>query len=314
MFCHHSSAAQFVMILMACVGAHSLASADDDAVPDDVTIHYSLAYSDISTACRLDLAVPKTPAAAPRPAIIVIHGGGWLEGGRSSFSHPMNRPPGNIIDLAHLGFIAAAIDYRLSGEATYPAALDDCRCAVRWLRAHGAEYGIDANRIGAWGNSAGGHLALMLGLAPESTPLPDDAPCREHSSRVQAVVSDSGPIDLVHQFHHQQVHTAIERFLGGPPNDTRVAAYREASPSSYVTCDAPPLLLIYGAADEQVGVETSDRFVRELQQAGMKDLTYLRLGTAGHCPHSLLRVPWVGQAVDAFWQRTLPMPRSDAGP
>jgi acetyl esterase/lipase len=249
--------------------------------------------------------MPKAPATAPRPAIVVIHGGGWLEGSRSSFSYPPKQPPGNIFDLAHLGFVAVTIDYRLSGEATYPAGLDDCRCAVRWLRAHSADYGVDPNRIGAWGNSAGGHLALMLGLAPEP-PLPESAPFREQSSRVQAVVSDSGPIDLEHGFHHHQVHTAIERFLGGPPDEKRLAAYREASPSSYVSADAPPLLLIYGAADGQVGVETSDLLVSRLQQAGVKDLTYLRLGTYGHCPHSLLRVPWVAQAVDAFWLRTLP--------
>lgn len=205
----------------------------------------------------------------------------------------------------HAGFVAATIDYRLSSEAVYPAALDDCRCAVRWLRAHSTEFGIDPQRIGAWGNSAGGHLALMLALADEPDRLPDDAPYREQSSRVQAVVSDSGPIDLVHQFHHKQVHMVVERFLGGPPDADRLAAYRSASPSNYTQATSPPLLLIYGAADEQVGVETADRFVCDLRQAGMQDVTYLRLGTAGHCPHSLLRVPWVDTAVSAFWDRTL---------
>jgi acetyl esterase/lipase len=277
----------------------------EDAHPDKVVIRRNLSYREgDSPSWRLDLALPGTQTGGLRPAIVVIHGGGWLEGSRTSFSTVANRPPGNILDLAQRGFVAATIDYRLSGEATYPAALDDCRCAVRWLRAHSAEYGIDPERIGAWGNSAGGHLSLMLGLAAEPA-LSEGAPFREHSSRVQAVVSDSGPIDLVHQFHHQQVHTAIERFLGGPPDEGRLTAYRAASPSSYVKADVPPLLLIYGAADAQVGVETADRLVVDLAQAGHSDVSYLRLAATGHCPHSLLRLPSVDAAVHEFWLRTL---------
>ena len=104
----------------------------------------------------------------PRPAIVVIHGGGWLEGDKSSFSTPKNRPPGNIIDFAKLGFVAATINYRLSKEAPFPAALHDCKCAVRWLRANAEKYQIDRDSIGAWGNSAGGHLALMLGMVDKN--------------------------------------------------------------------------------------------------------------------------------------------------
>jgi dipeptidyl aminopeptidase/acylaminoacyl peptidase len=122
---------------------------------------------------------------------------------------------------------------------------------------------------------------------------------------VQCAVSDSGPIDLIHQFHHHQVHTVIEKFLGGPPAGPLLDAYKQASPSSYVNGATPPLLLIYGAEDEQVGVETADRFVEELRTVGAKDVSYLRLGTERHCPHSLLRVPWVAPAVNEFFIRTL---------
>jgi len=272
---------------------------------EDVEVKSGLQYRERVASCVLDIALPTEGAAAVRPAIVVIHGGGWVEGSRSSFSTRENPPPGNIFDWAKLGFVVATIDYRMSREATYPAALHDCRCAVRWLRAHHQEFKIDPQRIGAWGNSAGGHLALMLALTDDSVAPEPDAPYADQSSRVQCAVSDSGPIDLVHQFQHQQVHTVIEMFLGGPPEGERAALYRQASPGSYAAGDVPPLLLIYGAEDEQVGVETADRFVEELRTAGAKDVSYLRLGRGRHCPHSLLRVPWIVPAVDAFFVRTL---------
>lgn len=272
---------------------------------DEVEVKHGLQYREGAASCVLDLAVPRAASDAPRPAIVVIHGGGWIEGSRSSFSTRQNPPPGNIFDFAKLGFVVATIDYRMSREAVYPAALHDCRCAVRWLRSHRDEFHIDPDRIGAWGNSAGGHLVLMLALTDETVAPEPDGPYSDQSSRVQCAVSDSGPIDLVHQFHHHQVHTVIEMFLGGPPEGERLASYEQASPGSYVAGDAPPLLLIYGADDEQVGVETSDRFVEELRTAGAKDITYLRLGTGKHCPHSLLRVPWVAPAVNEFFVRTL---------
>jgi alpha/beta hydrolase fold len=98
--------------------------------------------------CTLDLAFPKTVPSKPRPAIVVIHGGGWYEGDKSCFVTPKNRMPGNIRDFAAMGFVAAAVNYRLSGDDEHPAALHDCRCAIRWLRAHAKEYHIDPHRIG----------------------------------------------------------------------------------------------------------------------------------------------------------------------
>jgi acetyl esterase/lipase len=240
-----------------------------------------------------------------RPAIVVIHGGGWLEGDKSSFSTPKNRPPGNIIDFARRGFVAVTINYRLSKEAPFPAALHDCQCAVRWLRANTKKYQIDPDRIGAWGNSAGGHLAMMLGMVDARSKLIGERPYAEQSSAVQAVVSDSGPIDLLYGHQHNQVRSAIEQFLGGEPNEMRAADYQLASPINHISKQTPPLLLIYGVADTQVGVETADRFVLALRAAGLKDVSYLRLGEVDHCPHSLIKVPWVDPAVNDFFARTL---------
>ena len=122
---------------------------------------------------------------------------------------------------------------------------------------------------------------------------------------MQAVVSDSGPIDLLHQYEHKQISSAIEQFLGGPPMGSRSKAYELASPINHISAQTPPLMLIYGEADSQVGVETADRFVDALRRAGVKDVSYHRLGAADHCPHSLVRVPWLVPAVNEFFVRTL---------
>jgi acetyl esterase/lipase len=282
------------------------AAPDDDPVPDDILIQYNVRYREGTVKnWTLDLALPKRSQEKPRPAIVVIHGGGWLEGDKSSFSTPKNRPPGNIIDFARIGFVAATINYRLSKEAPFPAALADCQCAVRFLRAHARDYNLDPDRIGAWGNSAGGHLALMLGMIDLGVKLEEGAPYAEQSAVVQSVVSDSGPIDLAYQYEHDQVRSAIGLFLGGPPEGARLADYRLASPSNHIAAKTPPLMLIYGGADTQVGVETADRFVMQLEHAGLKDVSYLRLGKVDHCPHSLIRVPWLLPAVNEFFLRTL---------
>jgi acetyl esterase/lipase len=281
-------------------------AADDERISDEIVVLYNLEYREgASASWKLDLAMPKEPATAARPAIVVIHGGGWIEGSRSSFSRAQERRPGHIVDFAKLGFVAVSIDYRLAKEAPFPAAIQDCKCAVRWLRANSKKYQIDSERIGAWGGSAGGHLALMLGMVDKSAGMEGDGPYQEQSSMVQAVVSDSGPIDLLHQYQHEQVHKAIESFLGGPPEGSRSAEYKRASPTNYISAKVPPLMLIYGAVDTQVGVETADRFVEALGRAGVKDISYYRLGTADHCPYSTVRVPWLVPAVNEFFIRTL---------
>src|SRR5207253_8182640 len=119
-------------------------AADDPAVPEGITVLRDLRYRDgPCRQWRLDLAMKVDRRGSPRPAIVVIHGGRWLEGDKSSFASRQDRVPGNIVDFAALGFVAVSINYRLSGEAPFPAALEDCKSAVRWLRAHAQEYHVD---------------------------------------------------------------------------------------------------------------------------------------------------------------------------
>ncbi len=286
----------------------ALAKDTDLVDPDYIVMEREIRYREGgSQSWRLDLAARKDVTSAPRPGIVIFHGGGWIEGDKSSFSTRKHGVPGNIVDWADLGYVAVTINYRLAGEATFPAALEDCKCAVRWLRAHAQRYHLDPNRIGAIGNSAGGHLALLLGMVGEDRGYEGDGPYQEESSQVQAVSSDSGPIDLVHQYEQGALRRAVEPFLGGPPEPDRAALYDLASPPHYISATAavPPMLLIYGVRDEQVPIATADSFVLALGQAGQADVSYHRLAHVGHCPHSLAREASLQPIVREFFARTL---------
>jgi acetyl esterase/lipase len=288
-------------------GDQPRASAGGPPGADGIVLLRDLAYREGSSRqWRLDLAMKKgTPAGKPRPGIVVIHGGGWIEGDKSSFSQREGEVPGNIVHFAELGFVAVTINYRLAREAVFPAALDDCKTAVRWLRAHAKEYNLDPEHIGAYGNSAGGHLALLLGMADKNAAAPAHEPFADQSSLVQSVVSDSGPVDLVEQYRSGALRQVCSQFMGGAPEGERLAAYKRASPANQIKPELPPLLLIYGVDDGQVPVETADRFVLGLGRAGVKDVSYYRLGKVDHCPYSLIRVASLRPVVDEFFLRTL---------
>jgi acetyl esterase/lipase len=135
---------------------------------------------------------------------VVVHGGGWLEGDRSSFASRQHGAPGNIEDFAALGFVAVTVNYRLSEEELFPAALEDC-------------------------NSAGGHLALLLGMVSKDAGVEGDGPHQEESSVVQAAVSDSGPLDLPYQYQHGTLKHVVSKFMGGAPEGERAALYSRGS-------------------------------------------------------------------------------------
>jgi acetyl esterase/lipase len=280
--------------------------ATEAAAGYDIVVYRDLTYREGgSRHWKLDLAVKKDSQGKPRPGIVVIHGGGWIEGDKSSFSAANGEVPGNIQHFAEMGFVAVTVNYRLSSEAPFPAALEDCKTAVRWLRAHAKEYNLDRDSIGAWGNSAGGHLALLLGMAGKDAGPKGDGPFADQSSSVQAIASDSGPIDLIEQHRSGVLREVCARFMGGPPEGERVPAYKRASPIDQIAAGVPPLLLIYGVEDAQVPVETADRFVLALGKRGLKDVSYHRLAEVDHCPYSLIRVPALRPIVDDFFLRTL---------
>jgi acetyl esterase/lipase len=260
---------------------------------------------------RLDYARPAHPAGL-LPGIVMVHGGGWKGAGAKSAYHP------TCIDWAQRGYFVMAIDYRTASSTvpTFPAAIEDCKCAVRWLRAHAAELGVDSNRIGAYGSSAGGHLALMLGILSKQKfgdEYEGDGPCQDQSSDVSAVASDAGIVSLDQTLpSNSGLKKAFNDFLGGtPPDKDKVDA---ASPLSYVARGAklPPFLLLYGTADSSVPIALTDRFVEALRANKHPDVTYLRYDGVGHSPWWLQwnknHIPAVEgsrEQIESFFDRTL---------
>src|SRR5262245_3743148 len=193
-------------------------AADDRSTPADVTVLHNLRYrEEPSKSWVMDLAMKKDLTGKPRPGIVFIHGGGWIEGDKSSFTSRKHGVPSNIEDFAALGFVAATINYRLAGEPPFPAALKSCTCAVRWPRARAKDYNPDPTYIGSWGTSAGGHLALRRGMAGKEAGLEGAGPYQQESSMVQAAVTDSGPVDLFDRYQRAALPTALLKFMGGPP-------------------------------------------------------------------------------------------------
>jgi acetyl esterase/lipase len=211
---------------------------------------------------KLDLYLPVT--GTNLPLIVWIHGGGWMEGSKET-------PPG--LRFLNHGFALASINYRLSQDAIFPAQLIDCKAAIRWLRAHAAENGIDPNRIGVWGASAGGHLVALLGTTGAAKEF-DQGENAGVSSRVQAVCDWFGPTDLIQltkdvsDIKPDDPNTPPARLIGGPPVQNIEKAQR-ANPIRYITKDDPPFLIMHGDKNPVVPLSQSQLLADALQKAGV---------------------------------------------
>ncbi len=209
---------------------------------------------------QLDLARPATDG--PHPAVVCIHGGGWRGGKRQDLG-PLTQ------ELAKQNFVAATVSYRLSDKAPFPAQIEDCKAAVRWLRANADKYGIRRDRIGAVGFSAGAHLACLLGAADNEAGLEGTGGNPDQSSRVQAVVSFFGPTDFTVKTWTKEVEDGIlVPFLGGA-FEAKQDAYAKASPLRYVSRDDPPFLFFHGAKDTLVGIYHSEKMLKKLHEVGV---------------------------------------------
>ena len=222
----------------------------------------------------MDFYLPES-GPTPRPLVICIHGGGWAGGDKKGYAWLGEA-------LARQGFAAVSITYRFAPAWHAPAQLDDVQRAVRWLRKNAAQYGLDPERFGAIGGSAGGHLASYLALA--DTRDNSDAELAVFSSRVQCVVDCYGPVDLVGMM--QSASAPIVRGFIGKPLEGNEEDYRKASPVSYVNKNPPPFLIVHGTKDVgtsrgQVPIEQSLDFYGKLRQAG-GEATLLKLEGAGH--------------------------------
>ncbi|MBI3412388.1 MAG: alpha/beta hydrolase [Planctomycetes bacterium] len=209
---------------------------------------------------QLDLVRPE--GQGPFPALICIHGGGWKSGRRQDLTKLAAM-------LANRGFVAVTVSYRLSDKAIFPAQIEDCKAAVRWLRANAKKHDVNPDCIGAIGFSAGGHLACLLGAADKSAGLEGKGGNPEQSSKVQAVVSFFGPTDFVTKTWDKRVEEAFfVPFLGGSYEEKR-DVYRKCSPLEYVTNGACPFLFFHGDEDKLVNISHSQKMAKKLQNAGV---------------------------------------------
>lgn len=211
---------------------------------------------------KLDMATPQL-GEAPRPAVVCLFGGGWISGSRRAVRD-------HIEYLAAHGFVAVAPDYRLAPEHPFPAAVADVRQCVRWLRRNADKYGIDPDRIGAVGYSAGGHLACMLGVTSDTDRFgADDVAAGGTSARVQAVVNYFGPGDMAAtEWSDLAKRKYLVPFFGGTPEE-RPHAYRKASPVTHITADDPPILTLQGDKDRTVPMAIAVKLHERLEAAGV---------------------------------------------
>ena len=238
---------------------------------------------------KLDLYLPAT--GAKRPLLVWIHGGGW-EGG--------NKHDCPALGLIAHGFVVASLNYRLSQHANFPAQIEDCKSAIRWLRAHAAEYGIDPARVGVWGASAGGHLGALLGTTGHTKQF-DKGENLDQSSSVQCVIDWFGPTNFLHWgntsiFTVTDPKSPIYKLFGGPlPEKNELA--RAASPVSFVQNDAAPILTMHGDKDSLVPVQQSEEFHEALKAAGV-DTTLDILAGSNHGGAEFFAEPKLKQMVD----------------
>lgn len=242
-------------------------------MPAGIRMEKDLAYIPNGDAAqKLDIYLPEKPAAAPLPLIVHIHGGGWRGG---------NKFPCPFTGMVLRGYVVASIEYRFSQKTVFPAQIQDCQAALRWLRARAKEYGFDPNRVGVVGASAGGHLSALVGTAGGKkafAPIGDHA---DQSDRVQAVCDIFGPADFSSVVTQAAADKNVKNiFQFNSPTDpyslligTKLEDKPKAdavSPVRYISADNPPFLILHGTHDTLVPYAQSEQLAAALKAKGVE--------------------------------------------
>jgi acetyl esterase/lipase len=267
------------LLLLVCaaeVGGLGRVRADEKSAPKlpaGVRMERDLAYVEGGDESqKLDLYLPEQPAAGPLPLIVHIHGGGWRGG--SKFPCP-------FLVLVNRGYAVASIEYRFSQKAVFPAQIQDCQAAIRWLRGHAGKYGLDAEKVGVIGGSAGGHLSALVGTAGGAKAFPQIGGFSDQSDDVQCVCDIFGPANFatvmqqaaddknvrnIFKFNSDSDPYAL--LIGGNLETDRekVAA---VSPVHYITADDPPTLILHGTHDALVPYAQSVELAESLRAKGV---------------------------------------------
>lgn len=245
--------------------------------------YFDLAYETMSQDQKLDLWLPDEPAVGPYPVLMYFHGGAFKAGAkRENQSEP-------VLRALERGYAVADVDYRKSGEAVFPAMLLDAKAAVRFLRAHAAEYDLDPDRIAAWGASAGGWIVSMLGVSTGMEEFANQNGANsDQSDAVQAVVDWCGPCGdfllmdsdfeegIECKWPHNAPGSAESLFMGAPLTEIPERC-RAAAPYTYAHADVPPFLIVHGTADNTVPTRQSVRFHDALVKAAGEERVELRV-------------------------------------
>lgn len=260
------------------------------------TEYLNVVYKKEPIELKLDLLVPKSDEAVP--LLIWIHGGGWQSGTRH---YPF------AAEYVKEGFAVAMIDYRLSGVAKFPAQIEDCKAAVRFLRAKAADYRIDPNRIGVMGHSAGGHLASLVGTTGDAKSF-DVGDHLDVSSAVQAVCAMSGPSDFLQMDSHAVPGARMRHMTANSPESRLLGKYigdepelvAKANPITYITKLDPPFCLIHGDQDGTVSPHQSQLVAEALRKVGAEPQVEILAGAS----HDLSRTK-ARQIAIAFFKNKL---------
>ncbi|WP_237389642.1 alpha/beta hydrolase [Bacillus sp. USDA818B3_A] len=249
---------------------------------NDVQFKPNIVYSKPGNkALNMHLLIPKN-APSPRPLIIYIKGGGW---GRNHPQKTFIFIP-QLVQFAKSGYVVASVEHRTSHEAKFPAQLYDIKAAIRYLKEHAEQYGIDSERVGVWGSSSGGHLAALVGTTGGVEQLEGQSGKLSEDSSVQAVVDWYGPTDFLQMSKYPasidfDAPDSPESMLIGGPIQENEEKVKKANPITYITPDDPPFLIMHGDRDRRVPYNQSVLLYSALKKAHVEASMY-KIQGAGH--------------------------------